>query len=553
MDASGDMGIDAWLLAADESGMTLYLIQSKDTRATREDLTKLRDGFIDVMNPAKAYLANRALQERAAELRERIVPDLSIEFHLVSSRLLQSRLRTDGQSLEDGHLQIEGGTFPYACYVHDVESLAQNLRVISGQPINAEFTIGGSDYFVLDPRGGHKSVGAAIKASELALLYSKNQINLFRENPRYYLGANKVNKEMYETLKNDPVNFYLYNNGLTATCSSVSVSDHNGERAIQMRDFQIVNGCQTTITIHEMWRRAELGEKLRDVQVPIRIIETQTAPQMAPLVAERTNRQTAMKSEDFHSGDTVHRRLHGEFDRLSPRWYYEHKRGTWSTDTRGTRARVPYSGGDFGMRLIKMKDLAQACLAFRNLPHIAGDRVREYFRSDELHASLFPEMVTAQQLLLPYVLFAKVSSLIKKEQALDREVTLEWSLQYIRFPVVANVAQLLRYLLGYEGEGYFGVLQSQRLLDTMAEWIDDLLNLVYTPVVTWFDEQAGRGRAVRSLVRQDDWRGTVFELVKKEANRQLEVESRFAASQGAPIDSFGLRKALPIVLPSPGS
>ena len=415
VDSSGDMGIDAWWLAADESGSKLYLIQSKDARATAEDLTKLRDGFTSVMDPSKAYLANRAVQERAAELRERILPDLTIEFHLVSSRLVQSRLRTDGQPIEDGHLKFEGDRFPYASYVHDVESLAQNLRVISGQPINADFTVGSGDYFVLDPTGGHKSVAASIKASELALLYSKNQINLFRENPCYYLGANKVNKEMYETLKSDPVNFYLYNNGLTATCSSVSVTDQNGESKLQMRDLQIVNGCQTTITIHEMWRRAELGEKLRDVLVPIRIIETQNAPQMAQVVAERTNRQTTMKSEDFHSGDSVHRRLHGEFNLLSPPWYYEHKRGTWNTDVRGARARAPYSGGDFGMRLIKMKDLAQACLAFKNLPHIAGDRVREYFRSDDLHASLFPEFVTAQQLLLPYVLFSKVSALVKDE------------------------------------------------------------------------------------------------------------------------------------------
>ncbi len=556
MDASGDMGIDAWWLAADESGAKLYLIQSKDKRATKEDLTKLREGFISVMDPSKAYMANRALQERAAELRDRIAPGLAIEFHLVSSQLVQRNLKTDGESLDDGHIEIEGTRYAFSSFVHDVESLAQSLRVIDTQPIEADFTVSNDGHFVLEPKNAAKTVSAAISASELALLYSKNRTNLFRENPRYYLGMrNSVNDEMYETLRTEPANFYLYNNGLTATCSGVTVEGNGDERQLRIRDFQIVNGCQTTVTIHEIWRKGILGDKLKEVLVPIRIIETQQTAHTAKFVATRTNRQTAMKSEDFHSGDTVHENLHAQFDRLSPRWYYEHKRGTWNTDMSGSRARAPYRGGEFGLRVIKMKDLAQACLAFRNLPHIAGDRVREYFRSDELHANLFPEFATAHQLLLPFVLFSKVSLLVRdvQREAADRGEPYSWSLQYIRFPIVANVAQLLRYLLGIEGEEYFGVLESQRLVESMSEWDSDIMNLVIPQVVEYFDGQAKQGHAVRSLVRQGEWLTDVFDLVRREANRQLDVEARFARQQSVDAETVGLRSVLPIVLPSPSS
>lgn len=554
VDGANDMGIDAWWLAADEAGVTLYLVQSKNTRATRDDLRKLRDGFVAVMDPAKAYTANRPLQERAAELRERLVPHLTIEMHLISSRLVTASLRTDGQPLEEETVRIHDNDYPVSLYVHDVESLKQNLQVIDGQPILAQFGIRESDYFKLKPSGGLITVSAAIKGSELARLYNEHRINLFRENPRYYLGLNKINREMYATLKEDPVNFYLYNNGLTATCSSVADVSNGNEVSLEMRDFQIVNGCQTTVTIHEIWRRGELGDKLQEILVPIRIIETQNATTMAKLIAERTNRQTAMRSEDFLSGDKVHERLHGDFNRLSPRWYYELKRGTWNTDMRSAQARTPYLGGDFSPRMVKLKDLAQACLAFLGKPHMAGDRVREYFRSEELHRQLFPENVTAQQLVLPYVIFQRGSALVRQTDAdaKTRGEPYEWSMQYLRFPLVACVAGILRYLQGFSGENYFAVPDSLRLVESLDTWEKRLLPKILGELVEYFDGQAKEGRAVRSLVRQDDWMATAFDKVKKAIDVQLEAEATAARDSGQEIGAVGLRSVLPIALPSPG-
>ena len=179
------MGIDAWWLAADEAGVTLYLVQSKNTRATRDDLRKLRDGFCSGDGPCQAYTANRPLQERAAELRERLVPHLTIEMHLVSSRLVTASLRTAGQpSSRKRQFRIHDNDYPVSLYVNDVESLKQNLQVIDGQPILAQFGIRESDYFKLKPSGGLITVSAAIKGSELARLYNEHRINLFRENPR---------------------------------------------------------------------------------------------------------------------------------------------------------------------------------------------------------------------------------------------------------------------------------------------------------------------------------------------------------------------------------
>lgn len=557
VDGPNDFGIDAWWLAIEEAGLTLYLIQAKDTRATKNDLRTMRSGLSDAMDPALVGKANRPLQENAGELRERIAPDLTIELHLVCSRLVSRDLRTDGQPIEGLDLptiEIGGAEYPVSYYVHDVESLATNLRVTPDEPIEAQFVIGEQDYFMLNPSGGLRTVSAAIRANELALLYNQNRVNLFRENPRYYLGSNKINKEMFSTLQEDSVNFYLYNNGLTATCASVDVVRRDGESLLVMRDFQVVNGCQTTVTIHELWRRGDPEGKLREVLVPIRIIETRN-PSTAESVAQTTNQQTAMRPEDFRSGDPVHARLHREFDAMQPRWYYEYKRGLWNSVGRSAQLRRPYENGTYGVRRIKMTDMAQACLAFLGHPDEASDRVRTYFRREDKHKEIFPTRITAPRLLLPYLIFLEASRIVRSDENKAKESgeVREWSRRYLRFPLVANAAEMLRYLLGLGETHYFTQPRSIELTETMPQWGTVLLEMVFEVLVDYFDELAGGRRDIRSLVRRADWYAEGVKRVKRRVDMQLQVEEQVAKRSGLNVNDVGLRSILPIVLPSPGN
>ena len=554
VDGANDFGIDAWWLETDEGRATLYLVQSKDTRATRDDLRKLHDGLESVMDPRRAFTANRPLQEYAAELRERLVPHLAIEMHLVSSKLITKGMRKNGEPLETGAARIQDRDYPVSYYTHDIESLRDNLRVEPDQPIQARFTVQREKYFELEPAGGLRSVSTAIKANELADLYNRHRINLFRENPRYYLGTkNPINSEMYQTLKDIPAYFYLYNNGLTGTCSAVNIRE-GGETVLELRDFQIVNGCQTTVTIHEMWRRGELGDKLQDVLVPIRIIEASNASPMVDSIAAHTNQQTAMKAEDFYSGARVHQGLHADFNRLSPKWFYENKRGTWKNELDARSRREQYGGGEYGPRKIGMKDLAQAALAFLNLPHEAFDKVGSYFADKKVHSDVFPEGIRAEQLLLPHVLLLRANKMAKinDQEAKVRGEENAWSRLYLKFPLVANVGNTLRYLMGIQGTEYLSLEEARRLLATVDEWWPILAPHVFSPLEDFFDRHALEGRAVRSMLRQGDWRDDAFREVKRKVDGQLATEAAIAKEAGLVPTRVGLRKALPIVLPSPG-
>ena len=436
-----------------------------------------------------------------------------------------------------------GGTFPTAFYVHDVESLAANLRVIQEHPITAQFHLRKDEYFKYQTESKYVTVSAAIRADELARLFNLNRLNLFRLNPRYFLTTKSVvNREILETLNSeDADNFYLYNNGVTATCSAIRDSDPSGELMLEFDDFQIVNGCQTTVTLYEKWRQAGGAGNLEAVRVPIRIIETPAAKQMAEQVARTTNRQNQMKQEDFRSGDKIQAKLQAEFDKLSPRWFYEYKRGTWNTDFRTTRTRSPYMGEPYAPRRIQMKDLAQACLAFQGRPDDAADRVASYFASEERYRQVFPTTCQAQQLLLPHVLFLKADEIAKINSDND-----SWARSYLRYPMVACVSKALRYLLQDSSPSYFGSETSAKIISTLDKWAPRLFPLVFGELVKSVDKEAQSGRGVRTVVRRRDWLDEVYGAVQDKMDSTLKAEMEVAEVQGVDPNSIGLRSVLSV-------
>lgn len=545
VDGPGDMGIDAWYLSSDGPSKVLYLLQSKDTRATRDDLLKLRDGFIDLLDPTKSVNANGEVRARAAELHQEINEinnDMRIEFHLATSKSVARRLQTEVQSLPET-IDIAGHSLPASFFVHDVEDLAANLRLVQEQPIKATFTLAGEEYFEYITESNFKTVSAAIKADELALLFNRNRLNLFRLNPRYYLSRKSaVNKEVLQTLQtDDSSNFYLYNNGLTATGTAVRINRLGEPKTLDIDDFQIVNGCQTTVTLYERWKEGGSNPVLAQVRVPIRIIETQAAQQMADTVARTTNRQNQMRNEDFRSGEPVHVRLWAEFDRLEPRWFYEHKRGTWNTEYRAMRNKAPYLGNPFGPRRIQMKDLAQACLAFQGRPHDATGNVGSFFDSEDRFKQIFPDDCRAPQLLLPHILFLKASEIAK-----NHSQEYEWSTSYLRYPMVAGVSRLISFLLDENGSGsYLESAISKDLVDTCDAWASDLFERIFAELASYVEKEAESGRGVRTIVRRNDYLEKVVEGAIERLNVVLSTEAEIAANQGQNSAQIGLRAKFP--------
>lgn len=89
---------------------------------------------------------------------------------------------------------------------------------------------------------------AIIPGNAVAAIYERFQTQVLQRNVRNFLQATgKVNKGIQKSLREKPEKFLAFNNGLTITASSVQLNESNQIEVL--RDFQIVNGGQTTASL----------------------------------------------------------------------------------------------------------------------------------------------------------------------------------------------------------------------------------------------------------------------------------------------------------------
>jgi hypothetical protein len=147
---------------------------------------------------------------------------------------------------------------------------------------------------------------------------------LFYDNVRDYQGLhNPVNEEIRQTLTNDLLKdkFILLNNGVTIVTRYFKPLGSNN---YTMRDFQIVNGCQTSYEIYNQRRN------IKNVLIPVKIIHT-VDTDFISMIVKATNRQTPVPDEAFITLNQYHKRLQEIFstysDEMPIKLFYERRSG----------------------------------------------------------------------------------------------------------------------------------------------------------------------------------------------------------------------------------
>jgi hypothetical protein len=142
---------------------------------------------------------------------------------------------------------------------------------------------------------------------------------IFESNVRDWQGDVEVNEEIRETLdkEQDPLDFWWLNNGITILCSRASIAG----KTINMDDVQVVNGLQTTVTIHEYIKADTTVEEKRSLLV--RIITTDN-PEARDRIIKATNHQTAIPPASLKATDRIQRDLETYFKQHG--WYYDRRK-----------------------------------------------------------------------------------------------------------------------------------------------------------------------------------------------------------------------------------
>lgn len=153
--------------------------------------------------------------------------------------------------------------------------------------------------------------------------------NIFDANVRAYQGNTDINNEMVTTLQECPENFVLYNNGITIVCNKLSPVG----KTLEIRNPQVVNGCQTCNSIYRAYKQ---GTDLSKVKVIVKVIETMGGA-VAQGIVRGTNRQNIVYEEAFETVRQFHKDLEEFINIMEPKGFhkvfYERRSKQYSSDT----------------------------------------------------------------------------------------------------------------------------------------------------------------------------------------------------------------------------
>lgn len=367
---------------------------------------------------------------------------------------------------------------------------------------------------------GYRAYLGRMPAVNLARIYAQYGQRVLNGNVRAFLQSNnRVNKGMLKTAREDAESFFAYNNGICVVAREMDTLRHGTvDRIVSVRDFQIVNGGQTTATLHKLWndyRRKTKSEPeaenvLKNVYVPMKLTvpsptcsdeqrealimniskfaNSQSAVSNADLGAN-THFQIKFKSQSEHSRCAIRPSVGGSG--TVTYWYYERSRGSYKVESDRDEAiltkRKKKGKTPFELRYPKKftkTDLAKWIKSWDQVPHIVsrGSQkcyaafeadVRNAEKQDPSLSFVTPEYV--QYCIGKGILFRQVDSVVAGTSWYKAAKSYKANLVCY---AVAYLSLTLQRLYGKEAElDFFRIWDKQATPTNLAQIVERMARL----------------------------------------------------------------------------
>lgn len=172
---------------------------------------------------------------------------------------------------------------------------------------------------------------------------------IYDKNVRRWLGIRKgrgVNAKIAETIRDNPENLGIYNNGVTFVCSDFKRSAR-GKRGWVLVNPYIVNGCQTTRTLFEVvdeelgsggtGKSSGPGRSYGNCHFVAKVVKTQDHSRLTD-ITRFTNTQNAVRDSDLVAVDVDYNDWKEELE-AKYGMYLEIQRGGWESRRAFEKAR----------------------------------------------------------------------------------------------------------------------------------------------------------------------------------------------------------------------
>lgn len=274
--------------------------------------------------------------------------------------------------------------------------------------VDGTITFQGSQHFEKSD-GPIKTVVGVVAASDIVNLVKdvggSEQINenVFNENIRLYKPDHRINKSIIESAKSDNnYQFFYLNNGITILCEDSNYVPNRKNPVVNLTNFQIINGGQTTHSLFEVYRLDK--QKLETIDLLVRLCVAKRNDPISDLISETSNSQIPVGNRDLHSNDTIQRKLEEEF--LAMELFYERKPNQYPREHKD--------------KIINNELLGQIYLAFEyDMPSEAKNNKTRVF--GDLYDKIFDDrLISASLLYKVYQFYLPVLALKKQIQTSKR-------------------------------------------------------------------------------------------------------------------------------------
>ncbi|WP_262299012.1 AIPR family protein [Microvirga sesbaniae] len=356
--------------------------------------------------------------------------------------------------------------------------------------------------------GEYAAFVTVVPGTLLFRLYDEFGPRLLERNVRSFLQAKgKVNRGIRETLRQSPERFMAYNNGISMTAEEVeTILLPGGQPALsRIKGLQVVNGGQTTASIHRAGKQDKADLSKVFVQAKLTVVKPDLLDDLAPQIAAFANTQNPIQMADFSANDP----FHIELERLSDktwipgeqgRWFYERARGQYlvaqakegTTDARlrQFKERTP------PQRKFTKIDLAKFMNAWDQLPHqvsLGGQKNFVLFmqRLRETRPKTWkPDDTFFKELIAKAILFNETTRIVRKEE-----------FEGYRANIVAYTVSMLAFQSG-EMLDLLHVWQQQRISTGLENLIRSWSHQVAAAIV----ESSGTRNVTEWCKKADCWK-----------------------------------------------
>jgi len=229
-----------------------------------------------------------------------------------------------------------------------------------------------------------------LPATTLEDLYRRYSTRMLEKNVRSFLQFKGVNQGIKDTIRKTPEYFIAYNNGITITAIGGNIIKNDGKANIlSLKDFQIVNGGQTTATIY-FSKKEGLDISKISVMAKINIAKYADEDKLDELISnisKYSNAQSKVSSADLRSRNTQLIRLKSVSEStMTPsgkKWYFERFKGEFNTLIRkNPKAKTKINNEYPKERRFTKEELAKYYMSWGLIPYAVkkgGDKIFKEF------------------------------------------------------------------------------------------------------------------------------------------------------------------------------